>query len=101
MHSTTGGTLRIFGEALSSDVPYRTLLLAIEDSASHVIKETLEKYGKEAADPEDYCLVQVGPKLEQHTVSKAIFNVQGRAARKDPSNHCLSQSLCSLYHYLG
>ncbi|XP_054718595.1 afadin-like isoform X2 [Uloborus diversus] len=54
-----GGTLRIFGESLNKDVPYKTLLLSTKDSALYVVKEILDKYGYEKEDPVQYCLVQV------------------------------------------
>ena len=55
----TGGTLKIYGESISPDVPYKTLLLSSQDTAEYVVKETLAKYGLEKEDPSDYCLVQV------------------------------------------
>ncbi|XP_031778408.1 afadin isoform X10 [Nasonia vitripennis] len=55
----TGGTLKIYGEALCKDVPYKTLLLSIRDSAAQVVREMLAKYGLEKVDPQQYCLVQV------------------------------------------
>ncbi|XP_014481556.1 PREDICTED: afadin isoform X7 [Dinoponera quadriceps] len=55
----TGGTLKIYGEALCKDVPYKTLLLSVRDSAAHVVREMLSKYGLEKMDPQLYCLVQV------------------------------------------
>ncbi|XP_022256990.1 afadin-like isoform X2 [Limulus polyphemus] len=54
-----GGTLKIYGESLNKDVPYKTLLLSTNDTASNVVKEVLEKYGREKEDPLQYCLVQV------------------------------------------
>ncbi|XP_054164184.1 afadin-like [Oppia nitens] len=54
-----GGTLRIFGESINPDVPYKTILLSDRDTASHAVKEILEKYGKEKEDPNVYCLVQL------------------------------------------
>ncbi|XP_035207092.1 afadin-like isoform X1 [Stegodyphus dumicola] len=54
-----GGTLRIFGESLNKDVPYKTLLLSTKDTASYVVKEILDKYGYSKEDPVQYCLVQV------------------------------------------
>ncbi|KAH9363512.1 hypothetical protein HPB48_005955 [Haemaphysalis longicornis] len=54
-----GGTLRIFGESLNRDVPYKTLLLSTTDSAAHVVREILAKYGLEQEEPQHYCLVQV------------------------------------------
>lgn len=54
----TGGTLKIFGETINPDVPYKTLLLSVNDSAENVIKQTLEKYSLEKEDYSKYCLVQ-------------------------------------------
>ena len=56
----SGGTLKIYGESLRPDVPYKTLLLSAQDPAWYVVKETLEKYGMEKEDIDKYCLVQVG-----------------------------------------
>lgn len=55
----TGGTLKIYGESLCRDVPYKTLLLSIRDCAQAVVREMLSKYGLDKADPLHYCLVQV------------------------------------------
>ncbi|XP_018360245.1 PREDICTED: afadin isoform X1 [Trachymyrmex cornetzi] len=55
----TGGTLKIYGEALCKDVPYKTLLLSVRDSAAQVVREMLSKYGLEKVDPQLYCLVQI------------------------------------------
>lgn len=55
----TGGTLKIYGESLCRDVPYKTLLLSIRDCAQAVVREMLSKYGMDKADPLHYCLVQV------------------------------------------
>lgn len=65
----TGGTLKIYGEALCKDVPYKTLLLSVRDCAGAVVREMLDKYGVSRADPTQWCLVQVtqqpgGPDLE-------------------------------------
>ena len=54
-----GGTLKIYGESISPDVPYKTLLLSSQDTAEYVVKETLAKYGLEKENPADYCLTQV------------------------------------------
>lgn len=54
-----GGTLRIFGETINRDVSYKTLLLSTKDTASFVVKQILEKYGKDDEDPTNYCLVQL------------------------------------------
>jgi len=55
----TGGTLKIYGEALCKDVPYKTLLLSVRDSATQVVREMLSKYGLDKVDSQLYCLVQV------------------------------------------
>lgn len=55
----TGGTLKIYGESLCQDVPYKTLLLSIRDCAQAVVREMLAKYGLDKTDPLQYCLVQV------------------------------------------
>lgn len=54
-----GGTLRIFGETINKDVSYKTLLLSTKDTASFVVKQILQKYGKDEENPSDYCLVQL------------------------------------------
>ena len=53
----TGGTLKIYGEALCSDVPYKTLLLSVRDTAAHVIKDMLDKYSLKE-DPNSFVLAQ-------------------------------------------
>lgn len=58
-HSISGGTLKIYGESLCRDVPYKTLLLSIRDCAQAVVREMLSKYGLDKTDPLHYCLVQV------------------------------------------
>ena len=56
----TGGTLKIYGESLCRDVPYKTLLLSVRDPAHHVVREMLAKYGLDReTDPHAFCLVQV------------------------------------------
>lgn len=57
----TGGTLKIYGESLCRDVPYKTLLLSIRDCAQAVVREMLTKYGMDRGigGALQYCLVQV------------------------------------------
>ncbi|XP_045486498.1 afadin isoform X2 [Pieris rapae] len=55
----TGGTLKIYGSSLCPDVPYKTLLLSVGDSAAAVLREMLDKYGLSRHEPAQYCLVQV------------------------------------------
>lgn len=54
----TGGTLKIYGESLRPDVPYKTLLLSVRDNALSVVREMLDKYGLYKEDPNNYCLIQ-------------------------------------------
>ncbi|XP_071137644.1 afadin-like isoform X5 [Mytilus edulis] len=54
-----GGTLKIYGETLRPDIPYKTLLLSTGDDVEYVIKEALEKYDLDKEDPSDFCLFQV------------------------------------------
>jgi len=54
-----GGTLKIYGNFICPEVPYKTLLLSVTDNAFNVVKETLEKYKLEKENPNDYCLVKV------------------------------------------
>ena len=57
--SPSGGTLKIYGNTVNPDVPYKTLLLSATDNVAHVVRETLDKYGLEKEDPDRFCLVQV------------------------------------------
>ncbi|KAL4233546.1 Mllt4p [Mactra antiquata] len=54
-----GGTLKIYGETLKPDVPYKTLLLSTADTVKHVIKEAMEKYGVDTEDTTQFILVEV------------------------------------------
>ena len=82
----TGGTLKIYGEALRKEVyfrsattllhhrcktlympisfcvmqvPYKTLLLSVQDTAGGVVREMVEKYGLPKSEAPHFCLVQV------------------------------------------
>lgn len=57
--SDSGGTLKIFAETLKPEIPYKTLLVGMRDSAAIVVKEALDKYQMKKEEPEDYCLVMV------------------------------------------
>ncbi|VUZ43302.1 unnamed protein product, partial [Hymenolepis diminuta] len=52
-----GGTLKIYGELIDPSVPYKTLLLSTRDTVTQVIRQALDKYGLQFADPSAYCLV--------------------------------------------
>lgn len=60
-----GGTLKVYGETLKPDIPYKTLLMSNQDTAAFAVKETLEKYGLPNEEPDNYCLVQVNLILSQ------------------------------------
>jgi len=51
--------LKIYGETICPEVPYKTLLLSMNDTAAHIVRETLDKYGMETEDAYRYCLMQV------------------------------------------
>jgi len=44
---------------VNPDVPYKTLLLSVGDTTAHVVRETLDKYGMDKDNPDDFCLVEV------------------------------------------
>ena len=54
----TGGTLKIYGESLRKDVPYKTLLLSVHDTAAKVVAEMLDKYAIDRREAVNFCLVQ-------------------------------------------
>ena len=54
-----GGLLKVHGDSLNPDVPYKSLLLSVTDTASYVVREMLDKYGLSKDVAPDYCLVQV------------------------------------------
>jgi len=54
-----GGTLKIYGETICPEVPYKTLLLSMNDTVVNIVRETLDKYGLEKDDAHRYCLMQV------------------------------------------
>jgi afadin len=71
----TGGTLKIYGESLCKDVPYKTLLLSVSDSAQTVVREMLSKYGLVQEDPNNFCLTQVKHPLNSFSLNKyLLFN---------------------------
>lgn len=70
----TGGTLKIYGESLCRDVPYKTLLLSIRDTAQQVVKEMLAKYGLDKVDPHNFCLVQVNNAIALNENNSGLNN---------------------------
>ncbi|XP_077977276.1 uncharacterized protein LOC144432854 isoform X2 [Glandiceps talaboti] len=55
----SGGMLKVYGETIFPDVPYKTILVGMDDDAGYIVEQALEKYGREKDDPQDYCLVKV------------------------------------------
>ncbi len=51
--------MKIFGDDLNPSIPYKTLLLSVNDTAEWIVKEMLEKYGLKHENPQNYCLLQV------------------------------------------
>ena len=87
--SEAGGTLRIFGESINQDVPYKTILLSTKDTTAFAVKEILEKYGKEKEDPTQFCLVQmIVPYMNGDasrngvTAGQPLSNVNGTSIRE-------------------
>ena len=59
MNLISGGTLKIYGETLKPDIPYKTLLLSTADTVQHVIREAMEKYDVDTDDTSQFVLVEV------------------------------------------
>jgi len=70
--NAAGGTLKIFATTLKPEIPYKTLLVSVDDVTTHVIKEALVKYQMEKENPEDYCLVMVNIPPEGHNTSATL-----------------------------
>lgn len=68
----TGGTLKIYGEALCKDVPYKTLLLSIKDSSAFVVQEMLDKYGKDRREAVNFCLVQCTTEIQGGDMGQTV-----------------------------
>ncbi|XP_047986370.1 uncharacterized protein LOC125226430 [Leguminivora glycinivorella] len=66
----TGGTLKIYGSSLCPDVPYKTLLLSVGDTAAGVVREMLDKYGLSRHDPQHFCIVSVVHTLWRHGATR-------------------------------
>ncbi|CAG9785219.1 unnamed protein product [Diatraea saccharalis] len=97
----TGGTLKIYGSSLCPDVPYKTLLVSVGDTAAAVVREMLDKYGLSRHDPHHYCIVQVDTTdnseyildddecplaivMTHHHHSSIMFHVRRRPADAQP-----------------
>ena len=51
--------LKIYGDSINKEIPYKTLLLLPSDDTDTVIRDTLDKYGLGKEKTIDYMLVQV------------------------------------------
>lgn len=70
--AAAGGTLKIFATTLKPEIPYKTLLVSVDDNTTHVIQEALIKYQMEKENPEDYCLIMVNIPPEGHNTSATL-----------------------------
>uniref|UniRef100_A0A5K4F2G2 Afadin n=1 Tax=Schistosoma mansoni TaxID=6183 RepID=A0A5K4F2G2_SCHMA len=84
----SGGTLRIYGGQLFPEIPYKTLLISITDNVGYIIRESLNKYGLDEADPDAYCLVM--RKRNSHDILTGLVGVE----------EILSDDLCPLEYLL-
>ncbi|XP_032227716.2 uncharacterized protein LOC5503466 isoform X2 [Nematostella vectensis] len=70
--SAPGGTLKIFAETLKPEIPYKTLLVSVDEITTNIVKEALVKYNMEKEDPEEYCLVMVNIPPEGSNTSATL-----------------------------
>jgi afadin len=84
--------LQIYGESLCRDVPYKTLLLSVRETAAYVVREMLDKYALTREDPTNYCLVQVtgSPPNQQQQQQTGNNNSE------PPSEYILEDDECPL-----
>ncbi|VDK42650.1 unnamed protein product [Anisakis simplex] len=54
-----GGSLKVYGYELMPSRPYVTLLVSLRDQATKIVRETLDKYGLDKENVDDYVLVRV------------------------------------------
>lgn len=57
--------LKIYGDTLNPEIPYKTLLLLPVDTTETVIRDVLNKYGVGQMDVSDFQLIQVYRHLTQ------------------------------------
>lgn len=65
--------MKIYGVDLFPDRPYVTLLVGMSDSAAKIVREALDKYGREAENSADYVLVEVTLPQSNHSSKSIIF----------------------------
>lgn len=54
-----GGGLKVYGQELFPNRPYVTILVELNDPADKIVRDALEKYGLDKADPDGFLLAQV------------------------------------------
>lgn len=72
------------------DVPYKTLLLSVRETAAYVVREMLDKYALTREDPSNYCLVQVTGGSQQ------TGNNNSGGNNEPPSEYILEDDECPL-----
>ncbi|VDP01932.1 unnamed protein product [Schistosoma curassoni] len=82
------GTLKIYGGQLFPEIPYKTLLISITDNVAYILRESLNKYGLDEADPDAYCLVM--RKRNSHDILTGLVGVE----------EILSDEICPLEYLL-
>ncbi|XP_033113296.1 afadin-like isoform X2 [Anneissia japonica] len=55
----SGGVLKVYAHTIVPQVPYKSLLVSVDQTAENIIAEALEKYGLQKHNPANYCLVKV------------------------------------------
>lgn len=100
LNTILGGTLKIYGESLCPDVPYKTLLLSINDCSASVVREMLDKYGLGKIDPQLYCLIQVCQILKnfffQFSLIIFVYIFLKQVNGQDNSEYILDDDECPL-----
>ncbi|XP_078798601.1 afadin isoform X19 [Oryzias latipes] len=64
----SGGTLRIYADSLKPNIPYKTLLCSVRDTADLVVVEALEKYGLEKENPREFCIARQEEKTGKEVI---------------------------------
>ncbi|MFH4976988.1 hypothetical protein AB6A40_003697 [Gnathostoma spinigerum] len=70
-----GGSLKVYGYELVPSRPYVTILVSTRDTAGKIVKDTLEKYGLEAENPNDYVLVEITLVSSEGTLSRSLSDL--------------------------
>ncbi|VEL32229.1 unnamed protein product [Protopolystoma xenopodis] len=81
--------MKIYGDQIHPDVPYKTLLLSVSDTASQVVREALDKYGLEDMDADAYCLVM---RTRSASDSTSFRKSETRNIGMGARSHCAGSS---------